>query len=111
MAKSNKKELRARLEKERIKQKKEFNSKNQELIEKAAKTDKLIIENEELKKNLANAEGELRELKEWIERLLEYMDMDKEEFKKLREEAESWSRVADSLEIMTSFSKKFGGYF
>lgn len=104
----NKEELRARLERERVKQKKEFESKYEDLIEKANRANKLYQENIVLKSRVEELEEQLRQNKEWTERLLEYMDMDEVEFKKLREEAKTWGEITESLGLMHSFAKRFG---
>ncbi|MBO5388318.1 MAG: hypothetical protein J6A59_09290 [Lachnospiraceae bacterium] len=104
----DKENLRAKLERERVKQKKEFEAKYVDLIKKANRANKLYQENMELKAKVEDLEEQLRQHREWTERLLEYMDMDEAEFKKLREEAKTWGEITESLGLMHSFAKRFG---
>lgn len=48
--------------------------------------DRLMTENENLKTSLHEKEGEIYSLKEWIERLLDYTELPKEEIKNKYEE-------------------------
>lgn len=84
--------------KERLQLKQQINEQRQ-LVQ------KYRIENLELQDTIREKDDIIRSQKEWIERLLEYMDMSPEEFQKLRQTSDKQSSFFETMD--TIFSRFF----
>lgn len=62
----------------------------------------LISENEELKKKLSTAEGENEQLRLWVERLLEYTELNKEDIKAACQRDKKAKELVDLVNLMRS---------
>lgn len=84
-------------EKERVRLRREYNTQIAELQKKVSEKD---AELSQIKIRLAETESLLQEKEEWIERLLEYTDLPKEEIKELFEKEKSRADLAEKMGVL-----------
>lgn len=89
-------------EKERVKYRHQIKDLEQLLITK----DVTIVE---LQNKIEEQEAKLREYEDWIERLLSYTEMNKEEFQKLLEEQKKSAELNDSINSFLGIMEHMSG--
>ena len=104
MAKSNKSAKDIAFDKERA----DFRSEIRNLKYAIAYRDKQI---EELGETVRQREEEIFKLNEWIERLLEYTEISKEDLKKLIESEKEKAEVREKISTTLGILGMFGGNF
>lgn len=81
------------------------------------KINALTVENEALKKELRNAKSETLQLgsekerlQNWVDRLLEYMEMSPEDLKAALKKDKAIIRSSNTFEAIMEFANRLGGY-
>lgn len=97
MSKNTKSAKDVAFEKERIRLRHEYNTQIAELQRKLSEKD---AELSQVKIILAETESLLLEKEEWIERLLEYTDLPKEEIKELFEKEKERADLAEKMDVL-----------
>lgn len=87
-------------DKERIKFRKEINR----LTETINRNDDYIVT---LQRTIKSRDSEIEQLKDWINRMLEYCNMSKEDLQKIISNAEKESDVLEKLGVFTKYLGKF----
>lgn len=68
------------------------------------------MQNRELKSKNDELVSEIYKLKDWNERLLEYMDMSEEDMRRILREKSVEAQVSESIRNLTSVFRGFGGF-
>jgi chromosome segregation ATPase len=106
MSKETKKQIKAQMQnefaKKSIKIRESYNKKIEELLTRIELTER---DRDKYKDRALKAESELNQYKDWVNRLLEYMDMPKEQFEQHIKSSEKFDNI---LSKFSDFYSNFG---
>lgn len=95
-------------EKIRLEYKKKYEQECAEIIEKAKKTDSLVLENRDLREKVALYEEEIRKLSDWNKRLIECMDLEPDQLSALKKQLSLAKSVDDIMGMFRGMSAAYG---